>query len=170
MLNKGENLIRGYYLDYNPLTKKREQLLIKIESTNDQVPITVSKIIDMPYLNIEVIPSSSLIHNSGDYLTIKNKGNVKGQFIVKNINTIINFPDNPPVERGCGISPELAYTWNVVESQESIKVPLMIHLYGDCVNRETGSDIIQVIFTYHRQMLEDQNIIISETPLNYINQ
>lgn len=179
-LRKGENIIRGSYPNYNPTTQKREELLIKVKSAYDQVPVTVSKVIDMPYLSVEITPSSTLIQREGDYLTLTNKGNTKGQFLVKNKNTIINLEDRGnPIKESCGVSPEITSIYPTIYSQNSIKIPLrIITNVGSCnlENGATGSDVIQVIFEYIQsnevtgQVLERQDIVISEISLKYVNQ
>jgi len=198
LVHKGENLIQGKYLVHigNDLTtKKQGELSIMVERVTVakaiDIPylqidnrwrrssggVTVAKVIDMPYLGVEMIPSNTVIHKQGDYLTLRNTGNIQSKFSVKNKQTYIFDGGEPTGDIAwftSGIVPEVGggiFGRVKVDPQESIKIPLQIWCYDDCYLEEgdMGTDIIQVIVAYSNGE-RGKELVISEIPLTYIYQ
>ena len=130
-------------------------------------PVSVTKIIDMPYLSVEMIPSNTVIHEQGDYLTLTNTGNTKFSFLVLNERSVAGGE----FRFVCGIVPLSKGFANVVSfcmvPQESVKVPLEIQYSTSHCHMEkgdTGTDTIQIVDNFF------EKIIINEISLNYIYQ
>ena len=168
-LHKGENIVHGRTVVQDPTTKNPGVLVIKVSPRELNDPVSVTKVIDMPYLSVEMIPSNTVIHKQGDYLTLTNTGNTWFEFYVKNERS------NDSREWVCGIMPadQPIAVWFVrLDAQESVKLPLKVYGAESCHMEEgdTGTDIIQVLVDSYHPNEGKQKVVISEMPLTYTYQ
>lgn len=185
-LMKGENLISGrldllnvygsdsVIVSSHLRNKEKGQMIIKamdwyysseVSKNPDDYTTIYSKVIDMPYANFEIKPSSSVIGKDGGYLTITNLGNIKEYLLIT-------------TDRRCGISFQYSPEVRVnIAPQESKQIPVELDttgmataIAGGCKleSGESGNTNLRINSLYPTGL--DEPIYLGETDVRYKNQ
>lgn len=160
-LMKGENLIKGYYGNYTQfLTRKQGQLTLKMgyhEGIGNIYENSISKVIDMPYVSFDVIPSSPIIGKDGGYLSVSNNGNIEG---------------NIRIEKdmwSCGVR-FTNYGWlidTILKPQEFKQIPIELEIKNkDCVLKQEEAGITTFKMSY---LVYPNKINLDEIGIKYRN-
>ncbi|MCK4797574.1 MAG: hypothetical protein KAT05_09345 [Spirochaetes bacterium] len=87
-LKKGENILSINDFEYVTWLGYKKQAILSLRTLNDGKKPSIEvlrKVIDLPYVNLEIKPSNTVIHKAGDFITITNKGNIEGTFSLRDI-------------------------------------------------------------------------------------
>lgn len=177
-LKKGENI---YYIpffenEFSITSKRQAVLTVTTLTTSSKESIEIlRKVIDMPYISLEIQPNKLPINPTNDYIALTNNGNLGGDFFIvqRGPETITNIEIKDFTRKGiskkCGIETLKYHTYSTKLSPGSSKnIYLTIKTFGEnCELKqgETGSTELEIYYLPNN--VGEYYIPITDVTLNY---